>query len=332
MITARQVAQAAGVSVSTVGRALADDPRISVDTRARVRQIADELGYVENTPARMMRGGTSRLIGLLLPDICNEFYSTIADALSKCCEAEGYLLVLGIADDPLSESRYIKELVSNRAAGLIIVPTAAPRREVKGLLQNLPHVQLLRQANGWDAPWFGMDDADSLANAVRHLTGLGHKQIAYIGGPESLSTGAARVSGVRRALAEAGIASHQNFERLGPPTHAFGRESTMQLIDSTLKPTAIVSGSVQVTKAMLDVLVERNISVPRDLSVVGFGNMTGLDWWEPGLATIHLPVRELARTCGLWLLDHIKANRAVPCDHRVVFPSRFTPKGSTATP
>ena len=129
MVTARDVAGRLGIAISTVGRAMADDPRISADTKKRVRQTANEMGYVGNLPARMMRGESSKLIGLIIPDVRNDFYSSIAQALSESCDRHGYRLVLSISrDDCDVEHRHIRHLVAARASGIVIVPTVKPKR------------------------------------------------------------------------------------------------------------------------------------------------------------------------------------------------------------
>jgi len=112
MITAKDIAQQIGVSISTVGRAMADDPRISAETKAMVRRAAEKAGYAGNMPARVMRGGRSNLIGLIIPDVRNDFYAAIAQALSEICDSEGSRLVLSISgDDRDTEARQIRELV-----------------------------------------------------------------------------------------------------------------------------------------------------------------------------------------------------------------------------
>src|SRR5258705_8134014 len=98
-ITARDVAKELGVSISTVGRAMADDPRISVATKARVREATSRLRYVQSMSARVMRGASSKLVALVVPNISNDFYSTIAQSLSTCCQRQGYRLVLSITGD-----------------------------------------------------------------------------------------------------------------------------------------------------------------------------------------------------------------------------------------
>jgi hypothetical protein len=175
-VAARDVSDALRIAVSTVGRPLADGPQIRSETKAGVQNAALRLVYMGSTPAQEIRGGSSKLVGLVIPDLQNDFYATIAQALSHCCDAEEYHLALSITDDNRDiEARRIRELVSARVAGIIIVPTASPRKETVVVLAGVPHVQLLRRIESLDADWFGMNDEECLLEGTQHLLELGHR-------------------------------------------------------------------------------------------------------------------------------------------------------------
>ena len=310
LITARDIAAEVGVAISTVGRALADDPRISARTKALVRKAAEQVGYAGNTPARVMRGGASNLVGLILPDVRNDFYSEIAQALSETCDRAGHRLVLAITgDDRDVEARHIRELTSARASGVIIVPTASPRRESIKMLRGLPHVQLLRHLSAIGNIWFGINDEPALLEATQHLIALGHRRIAYLGGEESHSTGAARLRGFRRACVALGNSRELVTESLGPTTAAFGAFATERLLGLPKPPTAIVTGSVHITLGLIEAVERLGVEVPERVSVIGFGDPVWFQWWHGGLTTIRPPVQELATTCGLWFLHNLSAKK-----------------------
>jgi LacI family transcriptional regulator len=305
MITTKDIAERLQLSISTVGRALSNDPRISSATTQRVHEAAAAMGYVANRAARMMRGGRSNLVGLVLPDIRNGFFSTIAHALSKCLERGEFQLMLSETDDDrATEMRHLRELTSAHVAGIIIVPSARPHPESVRLLQMTPHIQLLRHHAALGEQWFGIDDARALEDATRHLLQLGHQRIAYIGGSPDLPTGAQRLRGFRQALAGT-HGQAEGLEMLGAPgSNDFGREALCRLLDQPTPPTALVMGSVRITYGVLEELLVRGVRVPDDLSVIGFGDEPGFRWWGPGLTTIGLPISELATACGLWFLYH----------------------------
>lgn len=333
MVTARDVAEIAGVSVSTVGRALSGDPRISAKTITRAKEAASQLGYVGNLPARQMRGAKSNLVGLMLPDIRNYFYATIAEALSDCCSANGYQLALSIANDPETEARHVTELISARAAGIVIVPTAQPKRETRDLINNFPHVQLLRRIESYNSAWFGINDEECLCEGTRHLLSLGHRRIAYIGGSLELSTGTARRAGFRRAFQEMGVDRSEAIEIFGPPSITqYGANAVKELLNRPNPPTALITGTIRVTQAILETLHEMQISVPGDLSLVGFGDAPEFKWWGPGLTTLWMPIEDLATTCGLWFLHHIDSGKLTNQQHSSIATATLTVRGSTAAP
>jgi len=333
MVTIKDIAARLGVSASTVGRALADDPRISSAMKVKVQQVAGEIGYVANRAARMMRGVSSNLVGLIVPDIRNNFYSTIAHALSKCLEQDGLQLTLSETDDDRAiELRHVRELLSANVAGMIMVPSAKPLPETVRLLKSMPHIQLLREHPALGDQWFGLDDAKALALAVEHLLQLGHRRIAYIGPTPELPTGAARLKGYRDALAPAS-ASDAALERCGSPSDAaFGREALRQLLALAQPPTAVVLGGVQHTHSVLDECIAREIHVPQALSIVGFGDEAGFRWWRGGLTTISLPVSELATSCGLWFLHQLRQRPAAMPSYRSVSSPSLVIRGSTQAP
>lgn len=337
MTTAKDVANQLNISVSTVGRALADDPRISTETKLRVRQAAEELGYVANRAARMMRGVRSTLVGIVVPDVRNSFYSTVAHALTETLGSHGHQVVLcETGDDRQAELRQLRDLASVQVAGVVIVPTPRPHPDVKQLLKTLPHVQFNRRVSGLGSPWFGIDDHDVTHVATQHLLELGHRRIGYIGGTEDIRTGADRLAGFRDAIADAGLKPDCGLTDLGrpeQPTHA--EEALRRLLQLPKPPTAVLTGSVRMTIGVLDAAHEDRIRVPKELSIVGFGDEPGFAWWGPGLTTMELPVYELASACGSWLLHHLNSEDQGNGSETSMFTAsrgRLLVRGSTAAP
>lgn len=305
-VTLKDLADILGVSVSTVGRSLAGRPEISERTRARVRALAEEHGYVAHSAARAMRTGSSSLIGLIVPDVRNDFYGSAAMALARCCEEQGFQLVLAATqDDPGSELRQVRGLLEARAAGVVIAPTAMPHRETRALLARTAAVELIRETNDGRA-WFGIDDRRGIEAATTHLLDLGHRHIAYVGGHEGLSTGRERLAGYRAAMKSAGLDEAGGLTRLGQPDAAFGEAAMQELWAQVARPTAVVAGGAELTVGMLEAIGRLGIPVPGQLSVVGFGDAPWFRWWGSGLTTMALPAYELAYSCGGYLLRQIR--------------------------
>jgi DNA-binding LacI/PurR family transcriptional regulator len=331
MITMKDIADRLGLSISTVGRALADNPRISRETRELVQETADKLGYVANRAAQVMRGQSSNLVGLLVPDILSTFYSMVAQNLSKCFEAEGYHLALSITDDDSEkELAQVRELVSARVAGIALIPTATPKKETMALLNMVPHVQILRRVAAL-GDWFGLDEERAIVTATHHLLNLGHRRIGYVG-DVTFSTGKTRYAAFSRAMSEAGVKVDMNLVEFGPPERQFGAEAIKRLIAKKSAPTAIVMSSVQITLGATEGLAAEKVSVPDSLSLIGYGDGPWQRWWGPGLTTLQLPVEDLATNCALWFLNSLRTGRSTSGrePHMSMSAISFVERGSTA--
>lgn len=334
MVTTKDIAIKLGFSISTIGRALSGDPRISEKTKRAVRIAAEELGYVENLPARMMRGGSSNLIGLILPDIRNDFFASIAQALSESCDREGYRIALSITgDDPETETRHIRDFVGARVAGIILVPSAGLKSESVTLLRQVPHVQLLRHADGPDDLWFGIDDDDAMERAVGHLLDLGHRRIAYVAGSERLSTGRRRLEGVHEAYRKRDIPLSMLTALLDKPTASWGERAIDEVLALPDRPTAILSGSAHVTMGIIASLRRAGVDIPTQMSVIGFGDPSWSLWWQPPLTVIRPPIQSLATHCALWFMDRLRtAGDQMVQSHHATSASELVVRGSTGPP
>jgi LacI family transcriptional regulator len=312
----KDLARLLGLSVSTIGRSLDDRPEISDATKKRVRQAADSLGYVRNSGARMMRTRQSSLIGLVVPDLGNDFYSTAAMALSRCCEEAGYQLVLAAtSDNPESELRQLRGLIGARVAGVVISPNATPLRETLALLERTCAVDFIRESGVAGRAWFGINGWQGLADATGHLLELGHRRIGLICGHAGLSTGRARRSGFRSGFERAGLPCPEDLIRAGEPDVGFGRAAMLDLLD-TARPSAVIAADAELTFGMIEALNERRVAVPDEVSVMGFGDAHGFRWWRGGLTTMALPTYDIAYACGGYLLRRIEAQQGGRAENR----------------
>lgn len=309
-VTMKDLARKLGLSVSTIGRSLDDRAEISEETKTRVRQAADLLGYVRNSGARMMRTRQSSIIGLIVPNITNEFYAAAAMAMSKCFEDAGYQLVLAVTgDNPQSELNHVKGLLEARAAGVVIAMTPNPAKETLTLLERMLAVDFIRESGTAGHPWFGIDGWQGIAVATRHLLGLGHRAIAYVGGHGDLSTGRARVAGFRSAFRDAGLECPEELIRTGRPDMEFGSQAMLDILGSC-RPTAVVAAGAELTAGIVEAIGRSGLAVPDALSVVGFGDAPWLRWWKGGLTTMALPTFDIAYACGGYLLRRIESQMA----------------------
>ncbi len=293
-LTLRDLAAELGLSHATVSRALADHPRISPDTKARVHALAQRMGYVPNAAARNMRRSHSPLVGLIVPDIQNEFYASMAKRLADAAAAHGHQLVLSVTEDHQErEMQEVRALIEARAVAIIITPTAQPDRRTLAWLRSVPTVQLVRRHEGIAGDAILVDDEGGLEAATRHLIGYGHRRIAYIGVDTDISCGRDRLQGFLNAMRAEGLDASR--VSLGPPRHDFSRHAVQRYLAGPDGPSALVMGSTSLTVGALLALRDLDRAWPDTISVVGYGDAPWFDLLGPGLTTLGLPVDDMGR-------------------------------------
>jgi LacI family transcriptional regulator len=311
LVTIKDIALALGMSHSTVSRALNDHAFTSAETKALVRQTARQLGYVPNDSARMMRGESGTLIGLVIPDIQNDFYSRIAKLLTDRFRHAGFrLMLVNTEDDPETEEEEILALAGARPAGFIVTATSNPTARSAELLQGIPTVQLVRHAKLLPGRLVAMHDQLGVHEATAHLLALGHRRIAYVGGARDISPGRGRWKGFSKAHADLGITPADNFVALGPPRPETGYSGMSEMLKQRQKPSAVMFGSSELTIGGLKAIREAGLSIPGDLSIIGYGNPVWMELLTPALTTVDLPIDELADAAAASLLAQIKSRNS----------------------
>jgi DNA-binding LacI/PurR family transcriptional regulator len=303
VVTIKDIARATGLSPATVARALAEDGPARPETREKVRQVADQLGYVASSAARSMRNQSSNMVGLIVPDIVNRFYSEMARAIAAACDARGLHFLLAVTDDdPKRELRQMRTMVAARAAAVALVPGPDTNPGMKALIARQPFIQLVRHSARLDADWFGFEEESGIRAATSHLLDLGHRNILLICSGDRFSTGGARQRGYREAFEQRGLTADVALIRAGAPTIDHGRAAMSDLPEDV---TAIIAAGTLLTEGVVDVLNQKGLVPPDDLSVVGFGIEKWHDWWCGGLTRIIPPVELLAETSAQHLLSRI---------------------------
>lgn len=324
MVTIKDIARETGLSTATVARALGNTGPAGPETRRKVREAAERLGYVASSAARAMRNQSSNMVGLIVPDIVNRFYSQMAKAIGAACEVrELHFLLATTDDDPEIEVRQMRAMVSARAAAVALVPCPGTHREVAELAARQPFAQLVRRSEALKSDWFGFAEDAAIHEATAHLLDLGHRDIALICGGPDFSTGTGRHEGYRRALAERGMACRPGRVRTGPPTLAHGRAGMVDLPPSV---TAVITAGTLLTEGAVEVIEGGGHAVPDGLSFVGFGTEPWYRWWRGGMTHILPPVDLLATSCADHLLSRVppspapqdEAGRSVAHDAKVV--------------
>ncbi|MDQ1664593.1 MAG: LacI family transcriptional regulator [Actinomycetota bacterium] len=337
MATLKDVARETGLGLGTVSRALTGHPNVRPETRRRVETAARELGYQSNGLARALRRNRTNSVGLIIPDLENEFYTTAASVVQRRLAVEGYRLVVACNENqPDADRALLTGLAESRVDGIIHVPcTPEGSATVRTTYPRLPVVEYARRSEAGGVQSVIGDDERGSALVVDHLVGLGHRQIALVVGPESLSTTIDRVAGFRRSVARHRLPRRGCPLMYGPTYSAdFGKQATEQILDQHPDVTAIFVSSSRGALGALKALRERRLSVPRDMSLVGFLNPAWLDVSNPPLTTYELPLEVMGELSTRMILDRINGGEVpdtsqphvLRCDGRLVV------RSSTAAP
>jgi LacI family transcriptional regulator len=308
--TLRDVAAMAGVHPATASRALNPGTRglISARTAERVLRAAEQLGYQPNAVARSLRTSRSSSIGVVVPDLTNPLFPPIVRGIEDALAPHGYvLLIVNTDNDPELEDRLIASLRSRSVDGLILATARLghPLLRVPAAA-DIPIVLANRRTEGLPFPAVTADDASGIQAAVTHLVGLGHRRIAHIAGPQDTSTGLGRLRAFRSAMHEHGLPVDAGLIR---HTSAYlqdeGARALCDLLDAGRPFSAVFAANDMLALGCYDVMAERGIRCPEDLSVVGFNDMPLVDKLQPSLTTVRIPHYEIGWEAGRLMLDQL---------------------------
>ncbi|RLE27836.1 LacI family transcriptional regulator [Candidatus Acetothermia bacterium] len=332
MVTIKDVARAAGVSPSTVSRALNDSPLIREETKARIRRIAEELGYERNELARGLVMGASGAIGLVIPDITNPFFAEVTRGVGEVAHARGYGVILcNTEEDPERERSYIRLLRRKRVDGLILTTVTAEDPYLKALARSkTPFVLVSRASQVVPAPYVGADDRLGGRLAVEHLVGLGHRRIAFIGGPPDVQSCVDRLAAFEAVLAEAGIPIREDWLLFSDFTQGSGYQAGKKLLSSEDRPTAVFAANDVVALGVLQAADELGLRVPEDLSVVGYDDISYAALPRIQLTTVAQPSFEMGTIAAEWLLT-VREGKPQRRLYRLLTP-RLVVRQTTAPP
>jgi LacI family transcriptional regulator len=327
MVTVHDVARAAGVSISTVSRALSNPERVAAETLERVTRVAAELGYRPNQAASGLRMGRTHAVGLLVPDLENPYFATVTKAVQARARAEGYEVFVADSDeDPDVEAELIGALAA-RTDGLVVASPRSGDAELGAALAGVTAVLANRELAGTsgsttpEVPCVSVDDADGVAQVLGHLYALGHRKVGVAAGPSSSWSGSRRVAGLRAAAEQRGVELVElgNFQ----PYFAGGTQAADYALASGV--TAVVAFNDLMALGILDRLRHRGVDVPGELSVVGFDDVQLATLVSPALTTVHAPLARLGRRAVDLLLALLRGGTSASSQ----LPVELTIRGST---
>ena len=322
-VTLADVAQALGLSASTVSRALSDPDKVNAHTRERVRRAARELGYIPNQTARSLISGHHDIIGLIVPDIANPFFPPIIKAIQARAALKDKTVIIADVNEHPGDEVQRAQIIRKRVDGLIMVSPRAADERLCELTDLRPIVYVNRRVPG--AANVLVDNVDGVAEAVEHLTALGHKKIAYLNGPRRSWSNQQRRDAIVAACMTQGVelVEYGPFE---PQVQAGGRAADLVHASDV---TAVIAYDDLIALGLMTRLAERGVRVGPDISVIGIDDspMSGMAY--PTLTSIHVPGAEAGMTAVDMVLDMIEN----PTDEEppvVQLETRLVVRGSTA--
>ena len=325
MATIKDVAARAGVAVGTASRVLSGSSHTSADSRQRVLDAAAALGYVANGPARSLRRSRTDVLGLIVSDIRNPFFAELAHAAEQEADRRGYTVLFANAnEDQALVDEYLHTFTSQRIDGLLLSPQGGLSPRLAEVAHaGLPLVLLNRLVPGLDAPMYGTDNAHGVAAVLEWLHDRGHHDVAFVGGPTTISTAAERLDAYRAGRASHGINPDEALLDAGNFQADGGKAAMLRILDRAPMVTAVVGANGPTTLGVVRALRAR--LGRRAASAIDVASLDDLDWFEfasPAISGVRNDASEIGRLGVCGLVDLIEGREAASTRLPTVFIDR----------
>jgi LacI family transcriptional regulator len=318
----------------TVSKALRDEPDVSEVTRAKIKALALQMGYVPDSSAQGLRTKTTKLLGLVIPTATDPIYARIVLAIEEQAHQLGYdLLLAHTYNQAEREDDCLRRMLSRRVDGLFITPAyrleAEARIYQEIAVRKTPTV-LLGPPASFCKNFAGIEIEELVAsyNLTRHLLGLGHKKIAYFTGPQAAPWAHERFEGYRRALREANLELDDKLVFQAGNTIEEGSQAALQMLKEGCHPTAIQAVSDLAAIGCAEALLHHGLKIPEDISVAGFGNILAAEFYRVPLTTIRQPKYRLG-VAAMETMMHLIRHEPF---HLKRLPAELEQRKSTAPP
>ncbi len=317
MVRLKDIAHLTGVSVMTVSKALRDEPDVSAETKAKIKALAQQMGYVPDSSAQGLRTKTTKLFGLVIPATTNPIYARMVFAIEERAYELGYdVLLAQTLNKPEREDVCLRRLLSRRVDGLFVTPVyrfEAEARIYQEILARKTPTVLLGPPATFCKNFISVEIEELAASLsiTRHLIELGHRKIAYFTGPPAAPWAHERFEGYRRAHREAGIEVDDKLVFAAGSTLEDGTKAALQMLNEGCHPTAIQAVSDPVAIGCAETLLQQGLKIPGDISVAGFGNILAAEYYRVPLTTVSQPKFRLGVAAMETMMNLIRGERAV---------------------
>ena len=307
-VTIIDVAEKAGVSFGTVSRVVNNDIHVKKETRERVLQVMEKLGYVANRQARSLAGGKSNIIGVLVPDLGTGYIEEIIRGIDAELSLSDRDLILYTTHRTASkEANYVANLAKGMVDGLLLVLPRSPADYIGTLTgRNFPFVLIDHQGTGRNCPAVGATNWQGAYRATEYLIQLGHSRIGFITGSMDLGCSMDRLEGYLSALRTHHASDAPELIYEGTFFQPDGYAGASALLDLPNPPTAIFASNDIMAMGVMDAVRSRGLRIPDDISIVGFDDIPQSAVVRPALTTVKQPLEKMGRVATQMLLDLLR--------------------------
>jgi DNA-binding LacI/PurR family transcriptional regulator len=328
-VTIVDVARHAGVSIATVSHALSGNRRVAQATRDRIRHSVRELGYRPNAFARSLRTERSHMVSLIIPDITNPYYPTLARGLQDAVHPGGYQSFVCNTDARRDEERsFLNDALQRRVDGIAFAAFATTARMLSAVLRaDIPLVSFGTTIRHTKVDQVSSDDLAGAREATEYLIDKGYDPIAMIGGPPGSPPSERRLEGFRAALGAVGTRFDRRSVATGDFTRSGGAAAMRELLSRRGRPRAVFCANDLMAIGAMDAIRRAGLRVPRDVAVMGYDDIEAAALVTPELTTVLNPAYEMGRAAGRLLLERMGGQ--VPRSRtELVVPYRLVPRAS----
>ena len=331
-ITIHDVARAAGVSPATVSRVLNTHEGVSADLRERVLDAVRRLGYRPNSQARSLRTRATTVLGVIISDITNPFFTSMVRGAEDAASAAGYSVILANSDENLEkERRYLDVAVAERLAGVVLSPASATRTRIDVLADaGIPVVTIDRRLTTADVDRVTVANRAASRDLILHLAAEGRRRIGFVGGPSAVTTATDRLGGYRAGLKKAGLPYDRSLVVEGDFRIDGGRDATRRLLAAEPRPDALFVANNLMTIGAVDALDEAGIRFPDEIALAGFDDVSWTLGLRSSIISINQPTYDIGSTAIELLIRRIRGED-FPAKH-VVLPATLTTAAASRAP
>jgi LacI family transcriptional regulator, galactose operon repressor len=305
MVTIKDVAREAKVSVATVSRVLNGSGPVSEETRRIIREVAGRMRYVPHNGARSLITSKTETLGVLLPDLYGEFFSEVIRGMDNTAQRHGFHLLISRSYADKDEIDTAMRAMRGRVDGVVVMSPDLDDDSLLNLPSTIPVVLLCSVSRGNEIDSLTIHNCRGAREMVNHVVARGHTRIAIIKGSARNYDAAERLRGYRMALRDGGMTPEASLEREGDFTEAGGYAATLELLAMQERPTAIFAANDSMAIGALSALRESGVRVPEDMAVAGFDDIPLARFMDPPLSSVRVPICELGARAVEMLLHGV---------------------------